>query len=201
MAKYITELLAAANSDPSLLKTAEYKNSYAIRTILEYAFGTNNKMVLPDGTPPFKKDTAPLGMSPANFYQVVKKFYVFKRTDVAKVRLESIFIQTLESLHPSESEVLVAIKDQKLETLYPNITADVVVECGYLKVEDVKAAQQDSKSEVELPKQLDLVIDDSVTVKDTIGDVDSEEPDQEVSAEVVEAPRRRGRQRKVTHET
>jgi hypothetical protein len=178
MARYITELLSAANENPALLATPAYKDSYAIRSILEYAFDKRHKMVLPSGCPPYKQDTAPLGMTPANFYQVVKKFYVFKRLDVARVKLEAIFIQTLEGLHPSEADILVAIKDQNLETLYPNITTDVVVKAGYVPVEfakeKVEVAQPEPKSEEVVqdpnaPKHLVVTIDDSTSVEDQPG--------------------------------
>jgi hypothetical protein len=168
MARYITELLKDANEDPSLLKTAAYKENFGIKTILEYAFNKNHKMNLPAGAPPYKPDAAPLGMSPSNFYQVSKKLYIFKRQDVPPVRLESVFIQTLESLHPSEAEVVVAIKDQTLESIYPNITTSVVVEAGYVPAAEAKEAlvTADSKSG---GKNLVLTIDDTAGARESFG--------------------------------
>lgn len=178
MARYITELLEAANEDVSVLSTPAYRDNYAIRTILEYAFDKRHKMVLPSGTPPYKQDTAPLGMTPANFYQVVKKLYVFKRRDVAKVKLETLFIQTIEGVHPSEADVIVAIKDQSLESLYPNITTEVVVAAGYVPVEFAKEKVEVQKVEPKSvvsqeqptgPRHLVVSIDDSTAVEDQPG--------------------------------
>lgn len=173
MARYITELLKAANEDVSVLSTPAYKDNYAIRTILEYAFDKRHKMVLPSGTPPYKQDTAPLGMTPANFYQVVKKLYVFKRKDVAKVKLEALFIQTLEGVHPSEADVIVAIKDQSLESMYPNITTEVAVAAGYVPVEFAKEKVEVQKDSPKSPdpqepttNHLVVTIDDSVAVEE-----------------------------------
>ena len=136
MAQYITEILEQINKDPNLLKTT-YRNNYAVVTLLEYAFDKNKKFVLPEGTPPFKPDAAPLGMSPANFYQQIKKLYVFCRKDLSAVRREQLFIQMIEGLHPSEAEICVLIKDQNLTSKYENITADLVEEAGIVQKENI----------------------------------------------------------------
>jgi hypothetical protein len=44
---------------------------------------------------------------------------------LSKIRRETIFIQILESLHPNEADVLVLVKDKKLEDKY-DISLDVV---------------------------------------------------------------------------
>lgn len=191
MARYITELLKDANEDPSLLSKPGFIDNYAIKTLMQYAFDKSNKMNLPEGAPPYKKDTAPLGMSPANFYQQVKKLYVFKRTDVAPIRLEAIFIQMLESLHPSEADVVIAIKDQNLESIYPNITSDVVVSAGYVSKDNIKeggaVVAAENKSEGE-GKNLVLRIDESAGAAESFG-----KPPEDVSTAV----KKRGRPRKV----
>lgn len=142
MTKYITEILAEINED--VTKLTNYRDNYAIKTILDYAFTPERKMILPDGTPPFKKDTNPLGMSPANLYQSIKKFYVFLRKDLTKIRREQLFIQLIEGVHPEEAALCIAIKDQKLTSLYPNIKAKVVKESGIL----LKSDQQEVVEEI-----------------------------------------------------
>lgn len=134
MAKFITELLTDLSDNP--VKIAELKDNYAIRTILQYAFDKNLKFLLPEGTPPFKPDSAPLGMSPANFYQQVKKLYIFTRPDLQKIRMEQLFVQLCEGLHPSEADVCIAIKDQNLGKLFPGITAELVVNAGIVSQEN-----------------------------------------------------------------
>lgn len=170
MAKYITEILTEINKNPSSISL--YKDNYAIKTIMEYSFDPKHKMVLPEGTPPFKQDAAPLGMSQANFYQQVKKFYVFKRTDITSLRREQLFIQMLESLHPSEADICVAIKDQTLTKLYPNISRKLVEDNGFVpKSEKVVLKETPTKS----GKQLVINIDDTATVKETFGTLPSQE--------------------------
>ena len=136
MTPYITEVLAEINENPELL-TTKYKDNYAIKAVLQYGFDKTLKLLLPEGSPPYKADSAPLGMSPANFYQQVKKLYVFTRADLNPVRREQLFIQLLEGLHPTEAEVCINIKDQNLTTKYPNITADLVVKAGVVQESNV----------------------------------------------------------------
>ena len=128
--KYIPELLEEINKDPKLLE--ENKNSAALRLIFEHAFLPEKKFILPEGDPPFKQDAAPIGMSPANLMMEVKKLYVFCREDLAPIRRESLFINLLENVHPSEAKVLLAVKDQKLSKLYKKITRKAVENAGFI---------------------------------------------------------------------
>lgn len=130
MAKYITEILDEINSDPK--KIEQYKGNAALRLIFEHGFIPEKKFVLPEGDPPYKKDAAPIGMSPANLYQEVRKLYVFCRADLNAIRRETLFIQLLENLHPSEAELILAIKDQRLTKKYPKITHKLVADAGFV---------------------------------------------------------------------
>jgi len=105
-------MLAEINEDPATI--TKYKDNGALRLIFEHAFDPDKKFFLPEGDPPFKEDAAPIGMSPANLHMEARKLYVFCRADLNKLRRESLFIQLLENLHPYESKLILAIKDQKL---------------------------------------------------------------------------------------
>lgn len=129
--KYIVEILEEVNKDPTTL--AKYRENAALKFIFQYAFIPEQKFDLPEGDPPFKHDAAPLGMSPANFTQETKRLYVFTRArELSKVRKEQLFIQLLENIHPSEAKVLLAVKDQKLNKLYKNVTADLAADYGFI---------------------------------------------------------------------
>ena len=198
MAKYITEILADINNKPETI--SQYADNYAIKTILQYAFDTNLKFALPEGEPPFKRDPAPLGMSPANFYQQVKKLYLFTRTDLSRLKLESLFIQLIEGLHPSEADVCVAIKDQILTKLYPAITPSVVVAAGFVTSDRViqtkelsfrsQAVEQVAAQET-TGRALVLDLSESVGLKESMGDAP---PPNEPPASM-EQPAKRGRGR------
>lgn len=169
MTKFITEILDEINKDFSKINL--YKDNYAITTLLEYAFDPSKVFVLPEGTPPYKKDAAPQGMSPGNVYQQIRKLYIYTRTDVSKLRLEQLFIQLLESIHPSEADVIVAVKDKKLTDKYPNITKSRLIEVGILSAEMFQPEPTADGN----GKALVINIDDTVAVKEFFGKVEPTE--------------------------
>lgn len=185
MAKYITEILDEINKNPQDI--AKHKDNYAIKTIFEYSFDPNLKFKLPEGEPPYKKDTAPLGMSQANFYQQVRKLYVFCRTDISNVRREQLFVQMLESLHPSEANICIAMKDQNLTSLYPNITRKLLEDNGLIKAGLGPVVQeQPTKSG---GRNLVIGVSDSTQPKDHFGSVPKQ------SVQMVQESVKRGRGR------
>ena len=128
----MTEILQEISDDPKTL--ANHKGNAGLKYIFEHAFLPEKKFDLPEGEPPFKPDAAPIGMSPANFTQETKKFYVFtKERPLNKVRREQLIkVLLLENVHPSEAKLLIAIKDQKLNKLYKNVTAKLAAEHGFI---------------------------------------------------------------------
>lgn len=132
MSLTVVEMLQQIDKDPELLKS-KYAGSSALHMIFEYAFIPSKKFDLPEGRPPFKPDPAPLTMSRSNFMMELRRLYIFTaERDLPKVRREVLFVQLLESIHPSEAEILLAIKDQTLDLLYKNITFERVVEAGFV---------------------------------------------------------------------
>lgn len=156
MAKYITEILTEINEDPKSIE--KYKANAALRFIFEHAFLVEKKFDLPEGDPPYKKDSAPLGMTPANLYQEVRKLYVFCRKDLKALRKETLFVQLLENLHPSEAELVLAIKDQKLTKKYPKITQLLMLDSFLLHLQRLqqKTPRLQKRLEPNLQKTLDL---------------------------------------------
>lgn len=134
MAKYITEVLKEINDDPSLFQTTYKKTGDGgpLGVLFKHAFTAEGKFLLPDGDPPFKKDAAPMGMSPARFITEIRKFYLFCRKDLTAGKREMMFVQLCEGVHPDEAKILIAVKDQKLTSLYPNITRKVVADAGFI---------------------------------------------------------------------
>jgi hypothetical protein len=130
MAKPLTTILSEINADVKLIER-EKMNS-ALKLIFEASFIKEKKFDLPEGDPPYREDAAPIGMSPTNLYQELRRFYVFSRPDLPQVRREYLFIQLLESVHPDEARLLLAIKDQKLTKLYPKITRKLVTDAGFI---------------------------------------------------------------------
>lgn len=142
--KLITELLEDINADISKLE--QHKTNGALKLLFEHAFNPEKKFNLPDGDPPFKADAAPIGMSPGNLHMEMRKLYIFCREDLTSLRRETLFIQLLENVHPSEAKVVLAVKDQKLTKLYPKITHKLVYEAGMVSVEPATKVKPAKKS-------------------------------------------------------
>jgi hypothetical protein len=136
MTKYITEILDEINSDPKAIE--KHRGNAALRLIFEHAFLADKKFALPEGEPPFKKDAAPMGMSPGNLYQEVRRLYVFCRTDLKQLRKETLFVQLLENLHPREAQLVIAVKDQQLTKMFPKVTHKLVADAGFIAPPIVK---------------------------------------------------------------
>lgn len=128
--KYMTEILSEINADPK--KIADYKNSDQMKILFGFAFRPEGKFLLPEGDPPYRKDAAPLGMTPGNLMMELKKLYIFVRKDLKSSRREQLFIQLLEAVHPDEAKLLLAIKDQNITKLYKSITHKLVYENGFI---------------------------------------------------------------------
>jgi hypothetical protein len=96
------------------------KNSHpALKDILRIQFDADVISLLPEGAPPYEKDDAPEGYSVSSLYRTHKQFkYFFKGPigdQVQAVRREKLFIDVLESMHPTESDLLIEAKDRKLK--------------------------------------------------------------------------------------
>lgn len=151
--KFITEVFKEINDDPSLLTTTYRKvgNGGPMAILFKHAFTAEGKFLLPEGDPPFKPNVNPIGMTPAIFQQEIQKWYVFCRKDISNTKRETMFVQLLEAMHPSEAKILLAIKDQQLTKLYPKITRKLAAEAGFippLTPEELKAEEAEVKKSV-----------------------------------------------------
>ena len=136
MRKYVTQMLDEINSEPDKLEL--YKNDAALRIILMHAFVPEKKFILPEGEPPFKPASEPLGMTPTNMFSELRRMYVFCRADLTPFKRESLFISFLEGIHPTEAKMMIAVKDQILHKLYPKITRKLLEKHGLLTPKEKK---------------------------------------------------------------
>lgn len=120
----VYEMLEAINND--ITNIIKYKDSAAVKLVLQNNFDSNLRWDLPETTPPYKVSVEPLNMAPSNLTLEVRKFYIFRRKDLKPIKREQLFIQMLERLDRTEQKILLALKDQNLTTLYPNITKEAV---------------------------------------------------------------------------
>lgn len=136
MRKYVTQMFEEINADPD--KLALYKDDAAVRIILTHAFVPEKKFILPEGEPPFKPASEPLGMTPTNLFSELRRMYVFCRQDLTPFKRESLFISFLEGIHPTEAAMMIAVKDQELHKVYPKITRKLLEKHGLLTPKEKK---------------------------------------------------------------
>jgi hypothetical protein len=122
MAQPITEILQYLNENPKDGMIKHRERIGAMTMIFQHAYDPEKKFVLPDGDPPYKPAVEPLGMTPTNLYTELRRFYVFCRKDLKQLQREQLFVNLLEGIHPDEAKLMIAIKDQKIQKLYPKLT-------------------------------------------------------------------------------
>ena len=123
----IFEDVAAANSIKARKKVLLENESKPLKEILKYAFHPDIKFALPPGKPPYKTIGSPEEYNPTYLYPSIRKFYLYiegGHDGLTQLRREQLFVQMLESLHPKEAEVVIQIKDKKLN--YRGLTYKLV---------------------------------------------------------------------------
>ena len=140
MKKYLTEMLAEINTDPTTIKN--YKDEFLLKVIFAHAFLPNYKFLLPEGEPPFKPADQPMGMTDTNLFTECKRFHnVFCKAELKPIKREALYIGLLEGIHPEEAKIINAVKDQKLHKLYPKITWKLVSDAGIIPAPEKKPAK------------------------------------------------------------
>jgi len=128
----IPEIFTMAEKASTLTEKQEIllrNQSPAMLDLLKLNFNPFMKMNLPEGEPPFKKETdTPIGYSDVTLYQVARRLYVWvdPNVNITKTRKEQQFIQLLEGIHWTEAELLCKVKDKKLTDMYPSLTEELI---------------------------------------------------------------------------
>lgn len=100
-----------------------------LRFILSLNFNPDFNLTLPEGAPPYKKDSnRPIGYQQTTLQNEWRRMYIWQDPNINLTRLkkESLFIEMLEGLHYTEADLLCASKDGNLETIYKSITEDLI---------------------------------------------------------------------------
>ena len=122
----------------SKLKTKKQKiahlrkyNSDSLRQVIKSSFDPKVKWALPFGEVPYIQNEAPEGTEHNNLSYESRKLYHFiegGNNKLTQNKRESMFVQMLEGLHPSEADILVAAKDKVLHQKYKGLSDNVVKE-------------------------------------------------------------------------
>jgi hypothetical protein len=75
---------------------------------------------LPPGSPPFKQDVGPIGLTPSHLMRELRVLYLFVKggSPISARRREQLFQQLLERLHGDEVSIVLALKDGKFASTY-----------------------------------------------------------------------------------
>jgi len=114
-------------------KIAVLKNNVTdpLLVLLRLNYDHMLKMDLPEGEPPFRKDTdKPIGYNESSLQLELRRFYVWLEpsTNLPKLKKESLFVSLLEGIHWTEAEALCLAKDRMLHTKYKSLKEDMVRE-------------------------------------------------------------------------
>ena len=86
--------------------------------------------MIPEGDAPFTPNESPLGTDHTSLRREGKNLYHFVKggnDTLNGIRRETMFIQMLEGLHPSEARIVILAKDKRLSNEYA-VTYDQVKE-------------------------------------------------------------------------
>jgi len=98
-----------AGSKESKIKVLRTYESPVLIGVLQVNFNPDVKLFLPEGEPPFKKDTSiPEGYSESNLYTEWRRMYIWldAKINLTQARKEQLFVQLLEGVHWSEAEAV-----------------------------------------------------------------------------------------------
>jgi hypothetical protein len=147
----IFEEVEKAGSKESKIKVLRSYETPVLIGVLQVNFNPDVKLHLPDGEPPFKKDTSiPTGYSETNLYTEWRRMYIWldEKINLTKARKEQLFVQMLEGVHWSEAETVCLAKDKKLQTKYKSLKEDLVREAFPNILPAVKKALPPPKKKV-----------------------------------------------------
>jgi hypothetical protein len=129
----ISEVLRKANN----AKTKEEKkkillenNSQVLRSLFIWNYDESVVSLLPEGDVPYTPNPAPEGTDHILLENEGKKMFHFVKggSSITQSKREQIFLGMIENLHPDEAEVLILVKDKKLQKKYTRISKALIEE-------------------------------------------------------------------------
>jgi len=130
----VFDLLEQTKKVEDRVRILQENNTFEIQTILQGAFHPEVIFDLPEGAPPYTPDRGAPGLQPTPLHKqliylvnCVKGKGKFDEADkFTRMRRETQFIKILEIAFEKDAEILIAMKDKKLQKMYPSLTASLV---------------------------------------------------------------------------
>lgn len=126
----VLQKVSNAKTKQEKIKLFHEHNSDGLRAILIWNFDESVVSLLPEGEVPYTANEAPKGTEHTMLekeYRLLYNFIKGGNDSLNKTRREMLFIQMLEGLHQEEAELLILVKDGRLQEKY-RITKNVVQE-------------------------------------------------------------------------
>jgi len=120
-----------AKDKPKKIEVLRQNDKPYLRQLLKAGFDPKIEWDLPEGTPPFIANEAPVGTEHTLLKTEARRLFNFLKggnNTLSKTRKETLFIQMLEGLHTTEADLLINIKDKRLNQVYKGLTEAVVKE-------------------------------------------------------------------------
>ena len=127
--RYVYEILEKVGSTKKKadkITILKQNDSAALRTVLQGCYHPEIKLDLPEGAPPYK--ACEEYNAPSNLMRKWKDFGYFTGSQtqrIGRVKMETMFIQLLEAIHPQDAKIVLQMKDKKP---FKGISAAVVKE-------------------------------------------------------------------------
>tara|TARA_B100001094_G_C18131859_1_gene772728 strand:- start:66 stop:524 length:459 start_codon:yes stop_codon:yes gene_type:complete len=100
---------------------SQYKRD-DVKALLIWNFDKQIRSAIPEGEVPYKKNDAPINSGGhtrlVHEWRTLYNYIKGGNDALSQMKRENMFIQLLEGLHESESEIVMLAKDKKLQTKY-----------------------------------------------------------------------------------
>jgi len=111
----LTKVSELENTEQKIQALLQHPKGAAIREIFKYTYAPYIEWALPDGEPPYKP-CDPINME-SRLISDIRRLYLFVKggnDNLKPLRRETLFIEMLESIHPDDAKLLLAVKARKL---------------------------------------------------------------------------------------
>lgn len=128
MRHQLSEILKEINDDVDLIGT-KYKTHKVLFNLFKYSMNEQWKFNLPEGTIKYPDYAHNVGFAPVSLFIELlgNKLDIFVRKDLKDAKLAQLFRDLITQLDINDGQILIAIKDQNLYTLYPKLTKATVI--------------------------------------------------------------------------